>query len=192
MTKKLMMNKPNNIIEDYKKWFQIYELSGAFNTIEDGRIDEEGRIYIDEIWGNTWQDSGSKNLFDPNQELTVGLLLRTGVIDTGSNRVDYRTSDYIQIKPSTTYAIRLGTFDNRVGFYDKDKEFIDAYELNSSTFTTPQNCVYIRTSCLNMFENVQLNEGSVLLEYDEYRKPDLSNIQHVGELVSVEGGARAI
>ena len=49
MSKKLLVNKPSNIIEDYNKWFQIYELSGAFNTIEDSRIDEEGRIYIDEI-----------------------------------------------------------------------------------------------------------------------------------------------
>lgn len=191
MAKKLLMNKVNNVIDNYNRWLQVFEFSKSFNIINDSRIDEEGKLYIDEIWGNTWQDNGSKNLFDKNQEITVGLLLGNGVIDTNPNRVDYSTSDYIQIKPLTTYAIRLGTFDNRVGFYDKDKEFIDIDTFrNSNTFTTPQNCVYIRTSCLHMFENVQLNEGSVLLEYDEYRKSDLSNIQHVGELYVDEEGKK--
>ena len=233
MSKKLLVNKPSNIIEDYNKWFQIYELSGAFNTIEDGRIDEEGRIYIDEIWGNTWQDSDSKNLFDINSLQMVGNNAEKGIIDVENNSItfnyenirDYGCETNFIFESSKKYKISADVEYNNsnintrlmcIGPVGLGFEYLNnlldliSYKTNYSerrfavSVVIPndgkQYALYLNGNSHQdnvtgntIFKNIVIEEvdnttdTTKPTEYIPYHKPDLSNIQHVGELISVDG-----
>ena len=117
MAKKLV----NNVIDNYNRWLQVFEFSKSFNTINDSRIDDSKKIYIDEIWGNTWQDSDSKNLFDG--ELEPGNYSNgIGAI----NQTDYRSVNKIYVKPETMYSIYQEDDTNflRIYAYKNDETYI--------------------------------------------------------------------
>ena len=183
MSKKLLVNKPSNIIDDYKKWFQIYELSGAFNTIEDSRIDEEGRIYIDEIWGNTIDE---KNLFDGE--------LRQGSISSSdgsviSSNTTISSVNFIHVNGAKSlYVYRekvKGSFAFRC--YDADEKYLGPVGPdnghNTFSFNLKDGTVYVKFIDLtNDLTNKYTIATEYVNEYIPYHKPDLSNIQHAGEL----------
>lgn len=158
MAKKLLMNKVNNVIDNYNRWLQIFEFSKSFNTINDSRIDEEGRIYIDEIWGSTWQDSEdlsniqhvgelyvddngkeqykiemescNKNLI--NQPLVQGRWnIINGVFEPGFSG-NVCCKELIKIQHNTTYQFYSSEGYKNVLFFDKNKKYIQRCPLGSN------------------------------------------------------------
>ena len=96
------------------------------------------------------------------------------------------TKNYIRVKPNTTYTqnIRMNSTIVYVVFYDKNKNIISAEigtdltsTYNSTTYTTPNNCYYIKT-CYN-YSSVgnhlfQVEEGTAATTYEPYKSNTLS------------------
>jgi hypothetical protein len=106
-----------------------------------------------------------KNLFNKNT-VTKGYSL-TG-IGTSNVNVTFSYSDYISVKPNTTY---YKTATNGGEFYDLNKVVISAIPsgTNTNTFTTPSNCYFMRMNVLlDSLDSYQLEEGSVATPYEPY------------------------
>lgn len=115
-----------------------------------------------------------KNLFDKRAVDTGHYIIEaTGVVTNGASELaTYNSSDYIKVKPNTTY-IKSGTIGaNTQGYYDANKNVISpATVLPGVPFITPNNCAYLKfnVGVSNApYNNVQLEEGSVATEYQEY------------------------
>ena len=120
-----------------------------------------------------------KNLFDKSKSVVEGKLVSaTGEISVNSA---YAYTDYYtKVKPNTQYVfsgqiVSLGVY-NSVAFYDKTKTFISRYLPSSggtpSSFTTPNNCEYIRFNMANTNnrngDTIQLELGSTATTYEAY------------------------
>lgn len=107
-----------------------------------------------------------------------------------TNRIAYNSSggqvfwdgycgilDYFPVKENTQY-----TFSNNLGqpfsyglvFYNKDKEVISVETTHPATFTTPENCKYIRFA---IYSNtlptwVQIEVGNTATSYIEHKQTD--------------------
>jgi hypothetical protein len=106
-----------------------------------------------------------KNLFNKNT-VTKGYSL-TG-LGTSNVNVTFSYSDYIVVKPNTTY---YKTATNGGEFYDLSKVVISAIPsgTNTNTFTTPSNCYFMRMNVpLDSLDSYQLEEGSVATPYEPY------------------------
>lgn len=79
----------------------------------------------------------------------------------------YDSSDYIPVKPNTTYSQR---YSQQLAFYNSSKVYISGVaSLTNGTFTTPSNAAYVRICNSHaQTENQQVNEGTTLFDYDEY------------------------
>ena len=110
-----------------------------------------------------------KNLFDESK-VTVDT-----VIDSKGDAVsitNYSTSDFIEVKPSTTY---VTTYRRVIAFYDVNKKFI-SYIIDKSSveinqpFTTPENTAFVRiTTKNNQVDTEQLELGTEATPYESYR-----------------------
>ena len=113
--------------------------------------------------------------------VTIGTMFIQGYYleYTGSNTSNsaWSISDYIPIKPNTTYTTsgtKLGNAPSRC-YYDENKTFISGVQhATATTFTdvSPSNAKYMRESIYN--ENINktiINEGSTALPYEPYN-PD--------------------
>ena len=115
-----------------------------------------------------------KNLFDKNSSYVNGfydLLDRYGKLVYNSN---YKTFDYIKVKPNTSY-VRTGVDGNRnYYFYNHDKEFIGGNYVEK--FTTPSDCHYIRVTIkndINEIDAVQLEQGDTVTPYEPYKESNI-------------------
>ena len=146
------------IVEEksYYKFNKNVKINGA--EIDDNSITEKKTDFIEVV----------ENLFNKNTAINGyyvshldGLLVASGT--------KYYSSDYISVKPSTTYNRTGG---NRMAFYDENKVFISGID-NTSTysFTTPSNCAYIRIS---INTNVDLLDDYVVCE----AKYDLNEVKN--------------
>ena len=129
-----------------------------------------------------------KNLFDGEFELDK-YLQKDGTLAASADWAT--TKNYIRVKPNTTYTqnIRMNSTIVYVVFYDKNKNIISAEKgtdltstYYSATYTTPNNCYYIKT-CYN-YSSVgnhlfQIEEGSAATPYEPFK----SNILHTPEEV---------
>ena len=121
-----------------------------------------------------------KNLFDGEYELDK-YLEKDG---TPTASADWATTkNHIRVKPNTTYTqnIHMGSPIVYVVFYDKNKNIIGAeigFDIkNFATYTTPNNCYYIKT-CYK-YSSVgnhlfQVEEGSISTTYEPYKSNILS------------------
>lgn len=116
--------------------------------------------------------STGKNLFDKSMVFLNKMITGTGSL------IDFTgifSSDYIKVKPSTTYYVN--EYIPTIVAFDKDKSSL-GYIRNASgatTFATPNNCEYIRvrmfdasidmTTALN---NAMLSLGSSATTYEPY------------------------
>lgn len=128
-----------------------------------------------------------KNLFDGEYELDK-YLEKDG---TPTASADWATTkNHIRVKPNTTYTqnIHMGSPIVYVVFYDKNKNIIGAetgFDIkNFATYTTPNNCYYIKT-CYK-YSSVgnhlfQVEEGSISTTYEPFK----SNILTVNEEVEL-------
>ena len=133
-----------------------------------------------------------KNLFDGEFELDK-YLQKDGTLAASADWAT--TKNYIRVKPNTTYTqnIRMNSTIVYVVFYDKNKNIISAEKgtdltstYYSATYTTPNNCYYIKT-CYN-YSSVgnhlfQIEEGSTATSYEPFK----SNILTVNEDVVLRG-----
>lgn len=84
----------------------------------------------------------------------------------------WSASDYIIVKPNTTYylsGITNGGSVAKHAFYRVDKTFISA--INSTTYqiTTPDDCYYLRLSLLSLTpDNVQLEQGDTSTTFEPF------------------------
>lgn len=156
-------------------WVQLEENSTAtdyeeFYDYELCKID----TYKDSI-----KKSTGKNLFDKSAITTSTYLKEDGTLQTGTG-AEYVTSDFIPVKPNTTYYKTL-TLSPRTKFYDKNKQVLDntTYQDvsiggNAGSFTTPSNAYYFRftgnvnTSTGININTTMVNEGSNLIPYEPY------------------------
>ena len=118
----------------------------------------------------------NKNIF--NCELELGNYSNNGT-KTDNNSI-YRNSNFINVKPETTYTLSInGTSQKYVlYFYDENKTFISMNSsLTNGTFTTPSNAYFINFRCFaDDFTSdyatlkVQLEEGQTATDYIEHEE----------------------
>lgn len=107
----------------------------------------------------------SKNLFNKASAIQgkyVSYL--TGEL---ANHATYYASDWIEVSPVTTYTRKSLT---QMAFYDINKVYIsglDGLTGEQATFTTPENCHYIRHSIPNStaLQTEQIELGSISTDY---------------------------
>ena len=113
-----------------------------------------------------------KNLFTDINSV-VGFL-STGTIV--SNTTLSKTTDYIKVQYNTNYTIHCDNGDSylrHIEFYDSDKNYLNDYVSykadTTKTFRTPYfNVKYIRISYDINATNIQLEEGTVVTDYEDY------------------------
>ena len=113
---------------------------------------------------------GGKNLFN-----SVGALTNTYVNDLGAlqNSNGWMASDFINVTPNTSYYFQPNsTVGNTAkhAFYSSPNEsdFIDYINSGAQSFTTPNNCHYMRFSYRDASSDIMLNLGSVAETYEPY------------------------
>ena len=125
----------------------------------------------------------SKNLFDKSSQ-TIGCFVRAGNITPEKplgnieNAAGYNLSAYIAVQPNTIYTIKYPVASivggaGIVYYSDNSGTTISGVPLGDQgqtyTFTTPNNCTYIRFSYDNTEgTDVMLNKGSTSLPYEPY------------------------
>ena len=132
-----------------------------------------------------WVGGNGKNLYNSSTD-TQNSWIRANepVGEITSTKYDYNLSDYIAVKPNTTYTINYNAMTDAsaagmVFFSSKNAEDIVgsislAYQtkLNNNstsyTFTTDQNCNYLRFSTFPAASNIQLELGSTATSYEPY------------------------
>lgn len=126
--------------------------------------------------------SSGKNLFDISTQ-TVGYFVRAGNIGPSKPlgnieaNASYNLSAYIEVLPNTQYTIKYpkASIVSGAGLvYYNNETTISGVPLidqgQTYTFTTPDNCNYIRLSYDNTEgTDVMLNLGSTALPYEPYR-----------------------
>ena len=99
------------------------------------------------------EGSVTDNLINPNRfELYTLLLINGGTTNESDIAKQYNTSDFTPVLPSTLYTgLRLDSTNifRYTCFYRKDKTFISAITAFHTSFTTPANTAYVRTSVPN-------------------------------------------
>ena len=128
-----------------------------------------GNIVVDNI--------RSKNLFNKNT-IFFGWLHVDSNIVMDDFTFTYVTSDYIEVKPNTTYTLNLYDAENLnsggIMQYDTSKNWLGdgiAETQEIITFTTKSDTKYVRFVLRNAVkDNVQLEEGNVATEHAEHKE----------------------
>jgi hypothetical protein len=119
-----------------------------------------------------------KGVYKINKSLVIGKNLYNKEWNTNGFRVNqtngtllanasYSTSDFIEIKPSTTYTI---TYTIYHAWYDENKAFISGSSTATKTLNSPANAKYLRHSwTTSALETTQLEEGSVETAYEPFK-----------------------
>lgn len=98
----------------------------------------------------------------------VGKIISSGAgaIITNPN---FSVSPFIKVKSNTQYS---KPNNYTTAYYDKDKNFIST--VGTTTFTTPNNCSFVRFNLdVNSENTYMFNEGSTVLPYEPYRETEL-------------------
>lgn len=100
------------------------------------------------------------NLIEPGITVEVGSLTITGV---NSTKTEFRTSDYISVKPNTKYV--TNELNQHIAIYDESKNCLDCYNM-VYTVTTPENAAFIRVDFHNSkassIDDIVLCEGDLV------------------------------
>ena len=141
-----------------------------------GYIDEEYTLNNKEMLGYLMKgirdkadtSTVSNNLYNADT-ITENMIYSLGAgVPTPSE--NYYISDWIEVEPNTQYSMR-GPY--RVTFFDADYNYVDSknFDVLGDTFDTPPQTSFIRLSLNNIQKNLknQLNRGSELLPYDDYK-----------------------
>lgn len=81
-------------------------------------------------------------------------------------------SEYIEIKPSQSYACNYNTYNNYFIFYDNNKNIISFASASTTSFVTPSNAAFLRITGFtqSQISTFQVEEGSASTPYVPYGK----------------------
>lgn len=138
------------LVTNSTREFNYFE--GLKSSFEDN-VTEEGKYKVPvKLIG--------KNLFDKSKVKFVGIDTTNGLeVDNG-----YYSSDFIKIKPNTSYIRSQGS---GIYYYDNDKKFI---LFQSHRVKSPTNAFYCRIQLQKDWnlDTVQIEEGTVATSYEKY------------------------
>ena len=125
---------------------------------------------IQDLYGydSPWLAGGGKNKFTNVGETLDTYLKSDGTVSTATG---WNISDYISVVPSTTYTFTPNSTSGVSAyscFYDDNKNVISSVQSGQQTFTTPENCKFMRFSYRNTSTNIQLELGSEATSYAPY------------------------
>lgn len=153
-----------DITDSAEMRFSEFEIRG--NSIQDGEPTPDTPVEVESCGDN-------ENLFDKN-DVTNGMYINrnSGVISTGSDATNYSTSGFCKVKPNTQCYLGILYSSNNYGvvYYDKNKQYLSGERL-ANTFTTPDNCEYIRFSWLTNnynIDEIKLEKGTKETPYSPY------------------------
>ena len=115
---------------------------------------------------------------DPDKGYVDGMYLNTSGEEYVPASARYATvTEYISVTAETTYSqddfYRGSSGIPALVFYNNEKTYISAVVIkDTTTFTTPQNCAYIRISRTNTATESMLNLGGTVLPYEPYNVKD--------------------
>lgn len=156
------------------------------NPIEVTITEQAGKLESFQLDGDTFQQSYTgKNLLNPNQTWTNQTIDTSGNIVSNNNTA---LSDYISVQAGQSYVFSqtqltaTNYLPNIVSYFNSSKTWIgrgQVLNLDPQTFTTPENCAYIRfgyysASGLNpnnlwqLITNAQLEAGSTVSAYEPF------------------------
>lgn len=116
----------------------------------------------------------SKNLFNKATAI-AGYYVSYGNGNLNANS-SYHASDYIRIKPNTSYAL-LGSLTEQMALYDSNKKFVSGLAQPTTPLVTPNNAYYVRFSlknATNMLNTFMIAEGSTALSVYEPYNPRIT------------------
>jgi len=127
----------------------------------------EPQIEIQRVGVNQW-----------DEEWEVGLLMDDGSVSSASSA--RRTTSFIPVKPETTYReVSPSTaYAGRIAYYDSNKSKIsvdtNGVDSTTKTFTTPQNCYFVRISFGSSYgttynHDISVNYPSTDTQYNAYQ-----------------------
>lgn len=158
----LMKNLTNQGLAD----FRIEDNTITTSKITDDAITPEKTSFI----------SRSNNLLNKNDVIAnKNLDSNTGELVNSSVSSVFNT--WLPVNEGEVY--RANSINTRA-YYKSDKTFLSAITGNG-TFTIPTGASYMRISTPKLNE-AQLNRGSELLDYDEYKEPTLSSEIKINKL----------
>lgn len=171
------------VLENCKKNKRMKQLEVYGNSVQDGTPTPENPIEV--------QSVGEKSV-----NLTDGILEVGGIANaTGQNSNStgyFRSVNYTLIIPNTVYTITASKPIQFVYFYDKDYNFINLSVENARTFTTPENCEYIRYRIIRneSIENETVDKamlvlGSTVTTYEPYGKYKIPVVARGVNLINV-------
>lgn len=120
----------------------------------------------------------NKNLFNKDNVITGMVINRnTGIIDTSSAASKYSTSGFCRVKSNTQYYLGIlhGSTNYGIVYYDKFRNYLSGAKL-SNTFTTSNNCEYVRFTWITEdydVNTIQLEKGSVATDYVPHEEQTL-------------------
>ena len=123
-----------------------------------------------------------KNKFTTAEE-TTGYFLDSDCEELASS--GWNCSNYIAVSPSTQYTFNPNTTEGssaKAWYFDISKEPISYIASGEQTFTTPDNCYFMRFSYRDTSTNIQLEEGSSATSYEPF-----NNTVYGGSYEFVEG-----
>ena len=154
---------------DIKLKFPFTKPNGTytFATTDDIAIKDEKADFVEDEYDKTlqiWNEKWFNGYWDEGSS-GVRVIASSG----------FASSDYIKVKPSTTYTFTSGSGGTFfILYYTSSKSYISYIQFSSSqTFTTPSNCEYITFYSYNSYgttyqNNIMLNEGSTAMSYRSY------------------------
>lgn len=210
MSKKLLFNLNKNVSQDYTYVKYTGTIVTATNTLEKpikNAILKGDTKYRDVDTGEILDSfDGTKNLELVSVKMpvltTIGKNLffgevinnkdingNTGLVGNGNRTISV---NFIPVKPNTTYTFTRPVSNGNIGirYYSKNQNYLSTKAFIGSggrfnvTFTTPNNCCFIKfideANTLN--SNYQIEEGSTATSYEPYK----TNILTVNEELSLK------
>lgn len=184
---------------DIEKAKQVYECVEGSNISTDS---SSGYLKDVEILGNTIQNASNlADIRSVGDKVKGQELYEIPVLSCGKNLVSFvqypfginsdgnenisgnnNVTGFCKVRPNTTYVTSINGVLRGTNqfFYDIDKKFISKSINPTNTFTTPNNCYYVRNTFGNSLEeNFQIEEGTVATPYEPYQEDKLTILSPV-------------
>lgn len=184
---------------DIEKAKQVYECVEGSNISTDS---SSGYLKDVEILGNTIQNASNlADIRSVGDKVKGQELYEIPVLSCGKNLVSFvqypfginsdgnenisgnnNVTGFCKVRPNTTYVTSINGVLRGTNqfFYDIDKKFISKSINPTNTFTTPNNCYYVRNTFGNSLEeNFQIEEGTQVTPYEPYQEDKLTILSPV-------------
>ena len=160
------------------------DLVSAINEVDAQADDNTAKLSGTQVAGDMVVDSiRTKNIYNGVYTSKKYIARTNGSIESSG---DWSATDYIKIKPNTTYTFSgiTNAYSGTAGtsFYNSSRTFISSISSTTQTFTTPNNAQYVRISLNNETPTgVQLEEGSTATTYKPYQELNNQEVYSTGE-----------